>query len=80
MGVTYNRNLGSIEALDHGQYTLETESSRAALRCALCGYLFVLPAHCRVELDGRVVPAIKCPAPGCSFFEYVTLADHWSDV
>jgi len=76
VGVTFNRLLGTEDALDPGQYTRETDSGRAALRCALCGCVFSLPAHCRVEPDGRVVPAIKCVQVGCAFFEYVTLSDY----
>lgn len=76
MGVVFNRYLGDEDALPHGQYTLRTESGRASLRCPLCGNVAPLPSHCRVEPDGRVVPAIKCLAL-CPFFEYVTLSDHW---
>lgn len=77
MGVVYQRHLGDESGLLCGQFTRETESGRAALKCALCGLVFTLPAHCRVEPDGRVVPAIKCPQTSCAFFEYITLESHW---
>lgn len=79
MGITLNRNLGTEDALNHGEFTVNTESGRAAIRCPLCGCVFSLPSHCRVEPDGRAVPAIRCPQLSCSLFEYVTLSDHWSD-
>ena len=77
MGVVYQRHLGDESTLLCGQYTLRTESFRAALKCALCGLTFTLPSHCRVEPDGRAVPAIKCPQASCPFFEFVTLEGHW---
>ena len=77
MGVTLNRYLGPEHDLPCGQFTLDTPSGRAALSCPLCGLVFSLPSHCRTEPDGRVVPAVKCPQVSCSFFEYVTLSDHW---
>lgn len=79
MGVVFNRNLGEESALNHGEFTVATESKRPALRCALCGCVFSLPSHCRIEPDGRTVPAVRCPQLSCPFFEYVTLSDIWGE-
>lgn len=76
MGVTFNRMLTDEESLVAGSYTLRTESGRASLRCPICGNIAPLPSHCRVEPDGRVVPAIKCLMV-CAFFDFVTLESHW---
>lgn len=79
MGVVFNRHLGGEDTLLCGQFTLETESFRAAIKCALCGLVYSLPKHCRVEPDGRVVPAVRCPQISCPFFEFITLSDHWME-
>jgi hypothetical protein len=77
VGVTLNRALVLPDDLRAGEFTMRTESGRAALSCPLCGNVVELPSHFRVEPDGRVVPAFKCRAAHCAFFEYITLADHW---
>jgi hypothetical protein len=77
MGVTLNRHLGEPDTMIAGQYTLRTESGRALLSCPLCGHHFELPSACRVEPDGRAVPAVHCPR--CCFFEYCSLESHWED-
>lgn len=79
MGVRLNRCLHGPASLAAGEFTVETESHRAVLSCPLCGEHFELPAHCQIEPDGRVVPAIRCRAVGCAFFDFVTLSDIWSD-
>lgn len=79
MGVMLQRHLGTEDGLLCGQFTVETESGRPAIKCPLCGLVFSLPGHCRIEPDGRAVPAVKCPQTSCPFFEYVTLGDVWSE-
>jgi hypothetical protein len=79
VGVSLQRHLGVESEMLHGQFTVNTESGRAAIKCPLCGLVFTLPSHCRVEPDGRAVPAVSCPQVMCPFMEYVTLADIWSE-
>ena len=79
MGITLNRHLGDESGLICGQYTRLTESGRAAIKCPLCGLTFSLPSHLRVELDGRAVPALKCPQTSCPLFDYVTLESYWEE-
>ena len=80
MGVVFNRHLGVPETMIAGQYTVRTETTRPMLKCPICGHAFDLPAHCRVDHDGRVVPAVKCPAQSCPFFDYCTLESIWLEV
>ena len=78
MGIRLNRCLSGVECLRAGEFTVETESARPVLCCPLCGEQFILPSQCRIEPDGRVVPAVHCPQ--CCFFEYVELTDIWEEV
>lgn len=79
MGVRLNRCLAGVESLRAGEFTVATESARPVLCCPLCGEKRELPPQCRIEPDGKAVPAVKCLSLACPFFEYVELADIWED-
>ena len=81
MGLRVNRNLGKVECLQPGEYTTETASGNAAVCCPVCGGISDIdPATHRTELDGRVVPAWKCPTETCVLFDYLTLEARFEGV
>lgn len=43
--------------------------------CPSCGRPMTLGLNHVVAADGRVSPSLVCPRAGCSFHDYVTLAD-----
>lgn len=75
--VTYERNLGPVQALQPGEWTLETASGRPALRCGACGGIYDLPETHRVDETGLVVPALRCEYV-CDAFAYVRLLE-WGE-
>jgi hypothetical protein len=79
MGVRLNRCLRGPECLVAGEFTVATDSGRPVLCCPLCGDKFDLPYHCTIEPDGRAVPAVRCRAPACSFFDFVQLGSIWEE-
>lgn len=79
MAQTFRRHLGHESTLDHGHYTVATESGRPVLRCPACGLTYELPAGFNPDLSGRVNYAVQCKQTSCSFWDWVVLDDIWSD-
>jgi hypothetical protein len=51
----------------------KTDGVRTALvACPDCGKTGSLAGH-KIANDGRVIPSLKCPYPGCEFHSYVVL-------
>jgi hypothetical protein len=73
--VVYKRLLARVERLTPGEWTDLTATATPALCCASCGSVFELPEMNRVEADGLIVPAVRCPSDPCGVFGYVRLED-----
>jgi hypothetical protein len=73
MGCRLNRHLGTVHTMLPGQFTIRTASGNPAVSCPVCGTIYEIPATHRWDEGGRVVPALKCADPACSFLEYVEL-------
>lgn len=78
--VTYDRNLGTVEALSKQEWTDATASGRVALCCARCSRVFELSEFHEVNQNGLVTPAVKCDSLTCGEFARVLLASYEFEV
>ncbi len=81
MGDVLNRNLGTVDALQPGEFTTvgcgEFVEARAILRCPKCGGIDALTDDYAIQRDGRVVPAWRCPTETCGAVLWISL-ESWS--
>lgn len=74
MSILYRRNLGPVQHLEPQEYTTETASGQAVLRCSECGgYQEVRAETHRVEDSGLIVPALRCETVSCPRYLYIRL-------
>lgn len=74
MGDVYQRLLGAASSLDPGQWTKDARiEAQAVIRCASCGGIDGLGAEHEIGLDGRVVPAWRCPTVTCGNVSWLWL-------
>lgn len=73
MGLRLQRQLGPVQHLTPGQWTIETASGRPAIRCPACGGISDLDEAHRVLTGGVVSPIWSCPFASCAFQEFLSL-------
>lgn len=78
--VSYERQLGPVQALRPQQWTNRTASGGVALSCANCGGIYDLPDTHRVDETGLVIPALRCEYMPCGAFSYVRLRNYRDEV
>lgn len=79
MATTLRRLLAPVTSLAAGEYTIETETSRPALCCPCCGFVFDLASGFNPDAGGAINYKVQCPGGGCGFYDFVILDSVWSD-